>query len=93
MNIDSRTYPADQIDVALPNYATSETSIEESGWIQPSISRETPNTFGSSIINGIYAQAPRLDMMSVVDQEMTSEFAAWEAASDEALNLFEAESS
>lgn len=88
---DSRASQIEQGTMVYPIYATSGTIGDTYVWIQPSISRQPPDPTSSSVIDGIYAQTPRLDVIPIIEREMAWEFEAWEAASDEALLLFEKE--
>jgi hypothetical protein len=59
-------------------------------WIQPSISRQNFEQ-SAQIIDGLYVQVTPLGEALSAMNEIAREFAAWEAASDEALLNFEKE--
>ena len=90
---DSRTAQSQKGVLITPVYSTSAMTEDMYVWIQPSIGRQPPDPSGSTIIDGIYAQTHQLDVIPIIERELAWEFAAWEAASDEALMLFETESS
>ena len=58
-------------------------------WIQDPVSRQI--FLQGRLINGLYVQVNPVSEPFVVTDEITREFAAWEAASDEALLNFEKE--
>jgi hypothetical protein len=59
-------------------------------WIQSPISHQVFEQ-GSNIVNGIYIQVKPFELPLPVPTELAQEFAAWDAASDEALINFERE--
>ena len=59
-------------------------------WIQSPISRQAFEQ-GSHIVDGIYVQVKPFELTLPVPAELAQEFAAWDAASDEALINFERE--
>jgi hypothetical protein len=59
-------------------------------WIQLPISRQAFEQ-GSHIVNGIYVQVKPFELPLPVPAALAQEFAAWDAASDEALINFEKE--
>jgi len=88
----SSTSIAEQNELGFSIYSTSDSSEEMFYWIQPSISRQVYDPGTSSIISGIYVRSRMADYALLVEPELAREFEAWEAASDEALMLFESES-
>jgi len=61
----------------------------ESFWIQEPVSRQIfPQ---GKLINGLYVQVLPVNEAIFVSDELSREFAAWDAASDEALLNFEKE--
>lgn len=94
MTIDSRTCVKEHGIAGHSLYSSSEVTgkaTEESVWIQPSISRQTIDMSESSIIDGIYVRTRHPARIPVIEPDLALELEAWEAASDEALRLFEAE--
>jgi hypothetical protein len=89
--LDSRTSIVKQDIAANPLYSSSETVGDVGVWIQPSVSDQAICVAGSTIIDGIYAQTQRPEFAPVIEPDLAWELEAWEAASDEALLLFEAE--
>jgi hypothetical protein len=75
----------------FPVYSTSAVIEDVYVWIQPSIGRQPLDSVGSTIVSEIYAQTPQLDVIPIIQRELEQEFAAWDAASDEALLLIELE--
>lgn len=75
----------------VPVYVTSES--KESEWGQPAASLYVFTIVGDRLfgqpIAGVYLPSPPLDILPI-DSRLAAEFAAWEAASDEALVNFEA---
>jgi hypothetical protein len=57
-------------------------------WIQNPISRNIFN-YGNQIIDGLYMQVKPFEASLAISLELAQEFAAWDAASDEALLSFE----
>ena len=71
-----------------PVYSTSATDTNDGAiWIQAPLSTQQYETSEPLLINGIYARSKKIDPLG--DAEILREFAAWEAASDEALLNFE----
>lgn len=91
MILDSRTSVVEQRVDVFPLYSSSEATGGTNAWIQPSISRQAIDPTGSTIIDGIYVRTHRREIVPVIEPDLTLELEAWEAASDEALMLFEAE--
>jgi hypothetical protein len=103
MTLDSG-FPKNEWDIAVfsfavfpfgfagsPTYSSSETSEDTDVWIQPPISRQAFDLSGSVIIDGTYVRVEPPEIAPVVEPGLAWELEAWEAASDEALMLFEAE--
>jgi hypothetical protein len=88
MTLNSRTWI--KINISQPSYSTSESGGSSiTGWIQDPISCQ-PFEFARKLIDGIYAQVGEAEMpFSLPDANLTQEFIAWDAASDEALANFE----
>lgn len=74
-----------------PVYASSTPATEEHVWIQLPISDQPLTPSSPIIIDGIYAQAAQFEDIPLIQKQLVQEFEAWEAASDEALMLFEDE--
>ena len=74
-----------------PIYATSfQSSEDESLWIQGPISEQPYEHVAKSYINGLYVQiGETVSIAPLIEPDAVNEFAAWEAASDEALLNFE----
>ena len=71
-------------------YSTSGSSTDLDYWIQPSLNQQTLEP-ASHLIDGIYIQTGSHFDRLILKAYLVQEFAAWEAASDEALILFEKE--
>ncbi len=72
-------------------YSTSDSGGEYAYlWIQEPIGRQPYDASIRLIRDGIYART-ELPELSLMDSALADEFAAWEAASDEALVNFEKE--
>jgi len=91
MILDSRTSLLEGKSEKIPVYSTSDPYDDVYVWIQPSISRQVLDPAGSRIVSGIYVQTQIAEVIPVIEPELAWEFEAWEAASDEALFLFESE--
>lgn len=94
MNVDSRSLASRAQSLIFTGsvYVTSDANGQSAQhWIQDSISRQVFNRFGETLLDGIYVQTARLDMLVSIPADLEMEFAAWESASDEALLLFEDE--
>lgn len=74
-----------------PAYASSSSGGELfPAWIQESITVQTLEISTHPLIKGIYAQVSEAVLpIQAADPSLAHEFAAWEAASDEALFNFE----
>jgi hypothetical protein len=97
MTLDSRLSVVEQSIVVFssyftvfPTYSSSGASEDVYEWIQPSISDQAIDPSGSTVIDGIYAQTKRPETIPLIEPDLAWELEAWEAASDEALMLFEA---
>lgn len=90
MTFDSRTSLIDQDEQSI--YAASDEDEGTHIWIQPSLSHEFMESGISVIINGIFARTQKSEKTrTMIDTELDLELTAWDAASDEALFLFEKE--
>jgi len=80
---------ASTLNPTVSVYVTSESP--DSGWGQPPASHYTFTYQGTRLIGeliaGVYLPSSPQD--TPIDSRLASEFAAWEAASDEALSDFE----
>lgn len=84
---DSRTFVINN----QPLYSTSESGSEYVYlWIQAPIGRQPYDASARLIMDGVYVRAEPVDLL-LSDSVLADEFAAWEAASDEALLNFEKE--
>jgi len=73
-------------------YSTSAGDDYNNIWIQNLINLSPNNPWLEYSINGVYAQIKTREVaVTKTDMNMVREFAAWEAASDEALMNFEQE--
>ena len=71
-----------------PVYSTSAARADEYDiWIQAPIAAQQYDTSEPLLIDGIYSRSRKFDPFGGAD--LVREFAAWEAASDEALMNFE----
>jgi hypothetical protein len=84
--IDSRT--AIRFILDRPVYSTSAAETDNSDiWIQAPLAAQQYESPEPKLIDGIYAQSRKIEIFG--NSELVREFAAWEAASDEALLNFE----
>jgi len=84
--IDSRTAIRTVLD--HPIYSTSGTHTDMGDiWIQEPIAAQQYYPSEPHLISGIYAASRKLDPFGI--EQLQQDFAAWEAASDEALMNFE----
>lgn len=90
MTLDSRTCIVEQDIAVFPQYSSSETGGDISVWIQLPISHQAIDPVRSAIIDGIYVQTQHPEIALAIEPDLAWELEAWEAASDEALMLFEA---
>jgi hypothetical protein len=88
MTLNSRTWIKPNINQQI--YITSESGGNNFYvWIQDPISCQ-PFEFARNLIDGIYAEVGEPEIaLSLPDANLTQEFLAWDAASDEALTNFE----
>jgi hypothetical protein len=86
---DSRTLEQDVAELPYCSYSWATEHV--STWIQPPISRQVFDRVEPTIIDGLYVQTRRLEIVPVIEPDLALELEAWEAASDEALMLFETE--
>ncbi len=91
MRFDSRTRVVEQKVAVFPLYLSSDPTEGAGSWIQPPISHPSIDLAGSTIIDGIYIKTRHPEIMPIIEPDLAWELEAWEAASDEALMLFEAE--
>lgn len=77
--------------VSKPKQTYSDYSADDvMSWIQAPISRDVFE-YGSQIIDDIYVQVNPVKLTLLIPEALAQEFAAWDAASDEALLNFDRE--
>jgi len=76
------------IDFCSPHYITSESIVDIWGGQLP-ISRQAFLPSQPDLIDGIYVSAEPPKIILPIEPALAQEFAAWEAASNEALERFE----
>ncbi len=91
MILDSRTFIVEQGVAVLLLYSASEASGDVGVWIQPPIGLQVIDSAESTVIDGVYVQTQPTEIVPLVEPDLAWELEAWEAASDEALMLFETE--